>query len=102
MYELEILKHIGKTDPNNPGYQHVAHLLDSFVHEGPNGDHLCLVFEPMGQSVLDLQRSFPNKQLPPHLGRQIAKQLLYAIDWLHNSCGIIHTGMISQYQLSIA
>jgi serine/threonine-protein kinase SRPK3 len=93
VYELDILKYISQNDPSHPGYKHVVHLLDSFVHEGPNGKHLCLVLELMGQSVFNLQQYFPNKQLPVHIGRQIAEQILHALDWLHGSCGIIHTGI---------
>ncbi|KAH7396111.1 kinase-like domain-containing protein [Pyrenochaeta sp. MPI-SDFR-AT-0127] len=91
VYELDILKHISQTDPSHPGYKHVVHLLDNFIHEGPNGKHLCLVLEVMRQNVYNLQQSFPNKQLPVHIGRQITKKILHALDWLHDSCGIIHT-----------
>jgi serine/threonine-protein kinase SRPK3 len=95
VYELEILQHINQTDIKNPGYHHVVQFLDNFIHAGPNGKHLCLVFEPMGQSVYGLQKLYPNKQLPQHLGRQIAEQMLQALEWLHDSCGIIHTGAFS-------
>ncbi|KAK9438732.1 hypothetical protein VB005_06880 [Metarhizium brunneum] len=30
---------------------HVAYLIDSFVHEGPNGSHQCTVTELLGPSV---------------------------------------------------
>lgn len=93
MYELDILKYMSQKDSSHPGYKHVVHLLDSFVHEGPNGKHLCLVLELMGQSDFNLQQHFSNKQLPLHAGRQIAEQILHALDWLHVSCGIIHTGI---------
>ena len=97
VYELDILKHISRTDPSHPGYKHVVHLLNSFVHEGPNGKHLCLALKLMGQSVFNLQQCFPNKQLPVHIGRQIAEQILHALNWLHGSCGIIHTGMLFKH-----
>jgi serine/threonine-protein kinase SRPK3 len=100
VYELDILKHIGQTDTSHPGYKHVVHLLNSFVHKGPNGNHLCLVLQLMGQTVLSLQQCFPNKQLPVDIGRQIAEQILHALDWLHYSCGIIHTGMLNEYKFS--
>ncbi|KAH6637562.1 kinase-like domain-containing protein [Boeremia exigua] len=44
--EITILKHLS-TSPEDPGSQHILNLLDSFQHEGPNGMHLCLVFELM-------------------------------------------------------
>lgn len=101
VYELEILKHISRINPSHPGYSHTVHLLNSFVHNGPNGDHLCLVLELMGQSVAQLQQYFPNKRLPQHLGRQIARQVLHVLDWLHGSCGVIHTGMLTKQQTFI-
>src|SRR6267378_655915 len=37
----------------------VTELLDKFDHEGPNGVHLCLVFEPMGPSVNSMVEELP-------------------------------------------
>ena len=95
VFEREILQHVRQTDCQNRGYQHVVHLIDSFFHNGPNGNHLCLAMELMGPSLLDVQKSFPRKQLSQNLGRQVAKQVLYALGWLHGSCGVIHTGILS-------
>ena len=30
---------------------YIVHLLDDFLHQGPNGSHQCLVFELLGPSV---------------------------------------------------
>jgi serine/threonine-protein kinase SRPK3 len=93
---------MSQTNLKHPGYRHVVHLLDNFIHEGPHGTHLCLVLELMRQTVLDLQKIFPNRQLPAQLGRQIAQQTLHALDWLHDSCGNIHTGRLLYRLLLIA
>lgn len=59
---------------------HIVTLLDSFKHVGPNGEHDCLVFEPMGPDVSAcFERSIPYRQ-----GRSIGKQLLMALRCLHD------------------
>jgi serine/threonine-protein kinase SRPK3 len=48
--ELEILQkfqHWGGGDRNHHGYEHISILHESFVHKGPNGEHVCLVFKVM-------------------------------------------------------
>ena len=92
VFEMEILKHISTADRNHAGYNHVIHLLDNFQHSGPNGQHLCLVFQVMGETVGSLRRRCPNRQIPVVLAKKIAQQLLLGLDYLHRSCGVIHTG----------
>jgi serine/threonine-protein kinase SRPK3 len=91
-YELTILQHISTADPSHSGYKHVIHLLDNFEHTGHNGKHLCLVFKVMVKSVSALRRGFPSRQIPAALMKQIACQVLLGLDYLHQSCDIIHTG----------
>jgi hypothetical protein len=31
--------------------KYIVQLLDSFIHQGPNGQHQCLVFELLGPTV---------------------------------------------------
>lgn len=95
--ELEILQRILTADPSHDGYKHVIHLLDNFQHTGPNGKHLCLVFKVMGESVSALRRRFPTRQIPAALMKQIARQVLLGLDYLHQSCGVIHTGVLFLY-----
>jgi serine/threonine-protein kinase SRPK3 len=93
VYELAILQHISKVDQRHAGYKHVIHLLDHFTHTGPHGEHLCLVFKVMGESVGALRRRFPTRQVPAALWKRIARQVLLGLDYLHQSCGVIHTGL---------
>jgi hypothetical protein len=39
---------------DHPGANHLSTKIDSFVFEGPNGSHLCLVSEPLGRNFQDL------------------------------------------------
>ncbi|KAJ1993114.1 serine/threonine protein kinase, CMGC [Coemansia spiralis] len=39
------------------GRDYVAKMLDSFEHSGPNGRHVCMVFEVLGENLLLLLRN---------------------------------------------
>ena len=49
--ELQNLRHLEKHSQGSLSSNYIVQLLDSFMHEGPNGDHQCLVFELLGPSV---------------------------------------------------
>lgn len=75
------------------GRSHVISFLDHFRHRGPNGVHVCMVFEVLGENLLALIRRHQNKGVPMPLVRQIAKQVLLGLDYMHRCCGVIHTDL---------
>lgn len=75
---------------SSTGKKHIPQLLHSFVHQVPNGGHLCLVLEPLGLSVFDVYMSFP-LSLPLIVVQRIAKHVLLGLQYIHD-CGVIHTG----------
>ncbi|KAM6501028.1 kinase-like protein [Amanita muscaria] len=89
------------SNPNPPpspshthsGRSHVISFLDHFRHKGPNGTHVCMVFEVLGENLLGLIRRHQNKGVPMHLVKQIAKQVLLGLDYMHRCCGVIHTDL---------
>ncbi|MCJ1320218.1 hypothetical protein MMC15_005556 [Xylographa vitiligo] len=94
LHEISTLRLIAKADASHPGFQHVQKLLDTFVHEGPNGHHNCLVFEPLGQSLELFTTDDPEAQgepqsLPLPAMREASRQLVLAVDFLHSQ-GIMH------------
>lgn len=89
--EIKLLDKVTTSDTHHPGHQHVIQLLDTFSHEGPNGVHVCMVFEVLGENLLGLIRRYKHKGIPIVFVKQIAKQLLSALDFLHRKCGVIHT-----------
>lgn len=135
--EIKILEKVASENDNHEGKKHVVQLLDHFLHEGPNGTHVCMVFEVLGENMLNLllrykefqaarqkeigdilekdsknpQSCKDNKNLEIHINnlndlqilsesygglpltlvKQISKQILLALDYLHRECGIIHT-----------
>jgi serine/threonine-protein kinase SRPK3 len=76
----------------HPGRSHVISFLDHFRHKGPHGTHVCMVFEVLGENLLGLIKRHQRKGVPQHLVRQIAKQILLGLDYMHRCCGVIHTG----------
>ncbi|KAK9236221.1 kinase-like domain-containing protein [Lipomyces kononenkoae] len=91
--EIKLLEKIVTANPSHPGRAHVVSLLDSFEHVGPHGTHVCMVFEVLGENLLGLIRRFHHRGIPIGLVRQITKQVLLGLDYLHRECGIIHTDL---------
>ncbi|KZV92420.1 kinase-like protein [Exidia glandulosa HHB12029] len=75
----------------HPGRAHIIALLDHFRHRGPHGYHICMVFEVLGESLLGLIRRHQSRGVPLPLVRQIAKQVLMGLEYLHERCGMVHT-----------
>ncbi|KAA8904220.1 hypothetical protein TRICI_005595 [Trichomonascus ciferrii] len=91
--EISLLKRIVSANPDHPGRSNVVSLLDSFKHVGPNGVHVCMVFEVLGENLLGLIKRYHHKGIPQTLVKQITKQVLLGLDYLHRECGVIHTDL---------
>ncbi|KAM7187657.1 serine-threonineeeee protein kinase [Rhypophila sp. PSN 637] len=76
IFERKILKHL-RDDGNkkNLGYPYICHLVDDFEHRGPNGTHVCLVFELMGETLRTFGAWFNDDQLPKPVIRRFTIQL---------------------------
>lgn len=79
--------------PDHPGKDHVVELLDQFIHERPNGSHICLVTNPLGRS-LETALTFDcgkaeQEPAPYAFSRRASIQTLQALDYLHQH-GIMH------------
>ncbi|KAF2224670.1 putative serine protein kinase Sky1 [Elsinoe ampelina] len=91
--EIKLLNKVVQANIEHPGRKHVVSLLDSFNHKGPNGMHVCMVFEVLGENLLGLIKRWNHRGIPMPLVKQIAKQVLLGLDYLHRECGIIHTDL---------
>lgn len=91
--EIKLLQRVNQANVAALGRSHVVQLLDHFYHKGPNGTHVCMVFEVLGENLLSLIRRYRHRGIPIHLARQIANQVLQGLDYLHRECGIIHTDL---------
>ncbi|PWZ13423.1 Serine/threonine-protein kinase SRPK [Zea mays] len=91
LHEIEFLSEITKKDPSN--CKCIIQLIDHFKHTGPNGQHICLVFELLGDSLLRLVQYNRYKGIGLDRVRQICKSILVGLDYLHNELGIIHSDL---------
>nr|XP_033594193.1 serine/threonine-protein kinase SRPK2 [Neohortaea acidophila]KAF2487624.1 serine/threonine-protein kinase SRPK2 [Neohortaea acidophila] len=91
--EIKLLNKVVEANKDHPGRRHVVSLLDSFNHKGPHGMHVCMVFEVLGENLLGLIKRWNHRGIPMPLVKQITKQVLLGLDYLHRECGIIHTDL---------
>jgi serine/threonine-protein kinase SRPK3 len=92
--ELKMLQRTMSADTGHLGYSRIVSLLDYFEHSGPHGTHLCLVLELLGASVGQLESLYAeqNQAVPYLIVKRLVKQVLDGLDYLHQCCGIAHTG----------
>ncbi|XP_057958744.1 uncharacterized protein LOC131151518 [Malania oleifera] len=91
LHEIEVLSAIADGDPSNS--KCIVRLVDHFKHVGPNGQHLCMVLEFLGDSLLRLIKYNRYKGLELNQVREICKCILAGLDYLHRELGIIHTDL---------
>uniref|UniRef100_A0A2P2QMI2 non-specific serine/threonine protein kinase n=1 Tax=Rhizophora mucronata TaxID=61149 RepID=A0A2P2QMI2_RHIMU len=91
MDEITILQQIADGDPDDK--KCVVKLLDHFKHSGPNGQHVCMVFEYLGDNLLTLIKYTNYRGLPIHKVKEICFHILVGLDYLHRQLSIIHTDL---------
>ncbi|RDB29753.1 Serine/threonine-protein kinase SRPK [Hypsizygus marmoreus] len=66
---------------------------DHFTESGPNGSHLCLVYQLAGPSILSMSdspgRVAGSRRLRKDLARNVAKQVARAVNLMHTA-GFVH------------
>ncbi|KAJ2556658.1 serine/threonine protein kinase, CMGC [Coemansia sp. RSA 1933] len=146
MDEIDLCSRTMAIREPHAGKDYVAKMLDSFEHSGPNGRHVSMVFEVLGENLLSLLRnarrysslrddtytpktesgssgdaqghdraelrstsagshssgghnnatddkSRQSYGLPISLVRQVSRQLIAGLAFLHGPCNIIHTDL---------
>lgn len=95
IFEREILYKILEVPRKSAheGRNYVSSLLGHFQLTGPNGDHVCFVFDVLGHHLNFQAIKYEGGRLPVKAVKTITRQLLLGLDFLHRECGIIHTGM---------
>ncbi|KZV99851.1 kinase-like protein [Exidia glandulosa HHB12029] len=95
--EVQLLARVQRplSSPSTPhtGRVHIVQLVEHFFHTGPHGRHVCMVFEVLGESLLSVVRRYAAHGVPLLLVKQIAKQILLGLDYLHVHCSIVHTDL---------
>ena len=77
----------------HPGARKVVKLVDSFEHEGPNGTHVCMCFEVLGDNLLALIKRYDYRGIPLRAVKAICRDVLMGLDYLHSRKKIIHTDL---------
>ncbi|KFY54919.1 hypothetical protein V497_07347 [Pseudogymnoascus sp. VKM F-4516 (FW-969)] len=77
--------------PDSLASNYIAHLLDKFTIDGPNGTHLCLVFELLGPNVRSIVKSEyqDRDNIDPTTILKMSEQLLKALSFVHQT-GFAH------------
>lgn len=89
--EMKLLRTVHTADTDHIGYKHVVQLTDDFKIVGINGSHICMVFEVLGHNLLKLIIKSSYRGIPIFKVKNIIKQTLQGLDYLHTKCKIIHT-----------
>lgn len=96
--EIRSYEHLNKKASGNLSQHYIATMLDSFVHEGPNGSHHCLVSEFLGPSLDRFMREHEKhhyaKKLAMYNVGNIADmmhQVMEAVSFIHEA-GMAHGG----------
>ncbi|TBU34891.1 kinase-like protein [Dichomitus squalens] len=89
--EIKLLRQVMDANISHPGRHHVVSFLDHFEHPTPDDNHICLVFEPLGENLLALIERHKKTGVAVDLVRVIAKQLLLGLQYLHDECDLVHT-----------
>jgi len=91
------LKALQVSDSQNPGKKCITIFKGSFTHVGPQGCHDCTIFEIKGPgAAIMIQKLFSDPftdvrkfLLPLHVTKALLRQVLLAIDCLHEH-GMVH------------
>jgi serine/threonine protein kinase len=85
--EASILKRLYKAQEDR-SWKPVVTMYTHVYHDG----HYCMVFEPLGKSLLDYIQLNEYRGFPKYMVKQIAYQLLHALDFLHRH-QLVHTDL---------
>ncbi|KAJ7928910.1 kinase-like domain-containing protein [Mycena leptocephala] len=90
-FEYEVFHRVRSTNPLHPGFPHCIGLLKPGFE--PTGGHVLFAMEPLGSDLERLRRSQPKRKFSMQIARRIVKQMLLALDYLHNECAFIHADL---------
>ena len=91
-------KVIANADPSHEGLRYLRTAIDSFTIPGECGQHLCLTYVPMRETLATFQRRLVDGRIPLALLKPLLKFILLGLEYLHTKCHIVHTGT---FQISL-
>ncbi|KAJ5796120.1 protein kinase [Penicillium psychrosexuale] len=95
--EIDMLQRLNQfADKDHPGLDFTRLARDMFETESFAGRHYCISYKPQGNSVRTLQEAFPNAMIPKALVKSLIHRLFFSVNWLHATCGVVHTDISPQ------
>ena len=91
-HELKVETLLKQKNPSHEGHGYVRTLIDSFEEVGPDGTHLCLVYDPLREPLWLFQQRCRDRKFPLGLLKGYLQLILKGLDYLHSECRVIHTG----------
>ncbi|KAL5359398.1 putative serine/threonine-protein kinase [Aspergillus floccosus] len=90
-HERDIEDHITRENPSHRGRMILRTSVENFEVAGTEGNHLCLVFEPMREPLWILKGRFVDRMLPLPIAKVYIYFLLVGLGYLHSECKVVHT-----------
>ncbi|EXJ83982.1 CMGC/SRPK protein kinase [Capronia epimyces CBS 606.96] len=89
-------------ETDHPGLDFTRLALDIFEIDGPHGRPCCIATKPQGSSLRALQEILPDAILPRMMVKSLVHRLWFSVNWLHATCGVVHTDISPQNVLTAA
>ena len=71
----------------------IVTLLDHFKYRGPNGQHVCLVYEYLGDNLFSFIKYYDYKGMPLKMVKNICYFTLIVLDYLYRQHFISYTNL---------
>lgn len=94
--ELEIMRKITMVSAGSrhPGREHVVQLRGDFRHKLAEGhEHVVMVSNALASTLAATNLKAPKRRVPVPTCKEIARQVLLALDFLHTECGVVHSDL---------
>ncbi|KAJ6227376.1 protein kinase superfamily protein [Anaeramoeba flamelloides] len=90
--EIKIHKAIKKV--SGTGSKRITNLIDHFVHKHQDRKHYCMIFELCNEKDLfSLIKRYKYQGIPIEIVKEITRQILEGLLFLHTKCKILHTDL---------
>lgn len=92
--EVVALQRLSAGSERHPAHSRVPPLIHTFWVQSRYGNHLCIVSELLSLNIHSIASMWWAARIfvPEYVLKRIVRDVLLALDYCHQECGIIHTG----------